>query len=293
MVAPFDYQEYLASRDWALLKNKVRERSGGICERCRQAPYQSTHHKTYARIGRELMEDLLGVCNPCHEYLSGKSDHDPTTIPTLAPAPTKVPPVLNSRGQQMRGYFAGKIAKQDWRHSIFPGLDRVATNSDIEVEDISGGHHSYVGSRTNDPAVAKLEADGILYGGPYFVGCDHGGFHGESSHGQGADSDVLCCATSGIFRPYILDECSRLISQSDFVFCWLDSADAYGTIFELGFARALKIPVFLFHPFGYFDAPKWWGDMWLAVHAAYSVHPLEDPIQAWQFLVKHEAPYLS
>jgi hypothetical protein len=72
-----DYHQYLASREWALLKNAVRERSGGICERCKQGPYQQTHHLTYERLGCERLEDLQALCWYCHEYLSAVSAFDP------------------------------------------------------------------------------------------------------------------------------------------------------------------------------------------------------------------------
>lgn len=72
-----EYGRYLASRPWAILKGQVRERSGGVCERCFSAPYQETHHLNYARVGRENLEDLLAVCTPCHEFLSAKSHEDP------------------------------------------------------------------------------------------------------------------------------------------------------------------------------------------------------------------------
>jgi hypothetical protein len=91
MSTTFNYQEYLASREWALLKNRVRERSGGICERCKKAPQQATHHKTYERIGHESLDDLLGVCNPCHEWLSGKTDDDPLTRPPEPLRPVPLP----------------------------------------------------------------------------------------------------------------------------------------------------------------------------------------------------------
>lgn len=78
----FDYQAYLASREWALKREAVRKRSGNRCERVidgRRCPksQQSVHHLTYARIGHELLEDLLAVCNDCHKWLSGKSNFDP------------------------------------------------------------------------------------------------------------------------------------------------------------------------------------------------------------------------
>lgn len=74
-----DYGAYLASREWALLREAVRERSGGVCERCRRNPQQAVHHLTYERVGRELLEDLQAICTPCHEYLSGKAERDPLT----------------------------------------------------------------------------------------------------------------------------------------------------------------------------------------------------------------------
>ena len=75
-----NYRKYLASREWAVLKEKVRVRSGGICERCFMAPHVQTHHVTYERMGHERLEDLEGVCEDCHEYLSGRSGFDPSRL---------------------------------------------------------------------------------------------------------------------------------------------------------------------------------------------------------------------
>ena len=75
-----EYQKYLASREWALLKKQIRERSEGKCERCMVGKYEATHHLTYERIGHENLEDLLGICGKCHEYLSGQSDYDPSKV---------------------------------------------------------------------------------------------------------------------------------------------------------------------------------------------------------------------
>lgn len=73
----FDYKRYLASREWALLREQVRDRSGNWCEHCFVAPQQAVHHLTYARIGHETLDDLMAVCNPCHEFLSGKRAFNP------------------------------------------------------------------------------------------------------------------------------------------------------------------------------------------------------------------------
>lgn len=71
------YQLYLASREWAILKEAVRDRSGGTCEYCRLAPGTQTHHQTYKRIFCESLEDLMHVCEPCHMFLSGRTKVDP------------------------------------------------------------------------------------------------------------------------------------------------------------------------------------------------------------------------
>jgi hypothetical protein len=71
---------YYASREWALLKRQIRERSGGMCERCGKGGYDATHHLTYERFGHEKLEDLQALCAPCHEFFSGKSDFNPCEL---------------------------------------------------------------------------------------------------------------------------------------------------------------------------------------------------------------------
>lgn len=93
MSRKFDYGRYLASREWALLKERVRKRCNDRCERC-GGKYEETHHLTYTRIGHERLDDLLAVCSDCHDFLSAKSDRDPaesarpisTSKPCVAPS---------------------------------------------------------------------------------------------------------------------------------------------------------------------------------------------------------------
>ncbi len=72
-----EYHRYLASREWALLKQQLRLRSAGKCERCVAGAYEQTHHVTYERLGREELSDLLAVCEACHAFLSARSAFDP------------------------------------------------------------------------------------------------------------------------------------------------------------------------------------------------------------------------
>ncbi|MBA3480618.1 MAG: hypothetical protein H0T51_02280 [Pirellulales bacterium] len=71
------YAAYLCSREWAVLKEAVRERSGGICERCRLLPMDATHHLTSKY--QETIEDLQAICTSCHNFTHGKSSFDPTS----------------------------------------------------------------------------------------------------------------------------------------------------------------------------------------------------------------------
>jgi hypothetical protein len=72
-----DYHEYMASREWRLKRRGVIEACQNTCERCAHAPVQSVHHLTYERLGDEDDADLMGVCQPCHDYLAGVTDADP------------------------------------------------------------------------------------------------------------------------------------------------------------------------------------------------------------------------
>lgn len=73
----FDYHEYLASRKWAAKKDIVKFRSGGRCERCKNGSQRAVHHLTYEHVGDEYINELLAVCQGCHDYLSARTDYDP------------------------------------------------------------------------------------------------------------------------------------------------------------------------------------------------------------------------
>jgi len=72
-----EYHTYLASREWAVKREAIKARSDGRCERCGQRDDIAVHHLTYERLGQEDLDDLQGVCQKCHEYLSGKREDDP------------------------------------------------------------------------------------------------------------------------------------------------------------------------------------------------------------------------
>lgn len=60
-----DYYKYIQSAEWARRRTKVFAAAKGICQGCgRRAEH--VHHRTYARLGQELDDDLVAVCHDCH-----------------------------------------------------------------------------------------------------------------------------------------------------------------------------------------------------------------------------------
>ena len=81
------YEQYRAGDHWQGLRNKVLERCGGICERCRHKFADDVHHtpQAYRDLRHENPVDLQALCSDCHLYVSGRSSFDPA-----APEPTCV-----------------------------------------------------------------------------------------------------------------------------------------------------------------------------------------------------------
>ena len=64
-----DYDEYMQSAAWQRKRQQVITRSGNRCERCGKSRYIAAldvHHKTYVRLGNELLSDLEALCRDCH-----------------------------------------------------------------------------------------------------------------------------------------------------------------------------------------------------------------------------------
>lgn len=72
-----EYQRYLASPEWAVLRKRVGERCSDRCERCHVGTYANAHHLTYDRLYHESLEDLQGLCHDCHIFIHGRSKFDP------------------------------------------------------------------------------------------------------------------------------------------------------------------------------------------------------------------------
>lgn len=122
----------------------------------------------------------------------------------------------------MKVYYAGKIAKNDWRHTLYPNLRNFNPDFDFEIK-----HKRY---------------SFLNYSGPFFISCDHGCYHGKNTHGVGRDRET-CEYMESIKK--VSNKCLNLIKESDAIFCFIESIDCYGTLVEIGYAKALRKPIFI------------------------------------------------
>jgi hypothetical protein len=132
-------------------------------------------------------------------------------------------------------YFAGKIGRNDWRHNILSNhLLRYAI-------DASEGRDLF------NPGFT-LDCEIYTYGGPFFLSCDHGCYHGQNNHGAGVVNQG--CGNGPFHSSYdVHQRRARVfkvnrarVLRADYVFAYLESSDCYGTLLELGIASAKKIP---------------------------------------------------
>jgi 5-methylcytosine-specific restriction endonuclease McrA len=62
-----DYKKHLASNEWKGIRQRLFAERGKKCERCASTDEIEVHHKTYERLGKEEPDDLLILCEACHE----------------------------------------------------------------------------------------------------------------------------------------------------------------------------------------------------------------------------------
>jgi 5-methylcytosine-specific restriction endonuclease McrA len=60
------YNQYLLSDAWKTRRRLVIERCRNLCEGCASRSVTEVHHKTYEHVGRELLFELVGLCDRCH-----------------------------------------------------------------------------------------------------------------------------------------------------------------------------------------------------------------------------------
>lgn len=142
-------------------------------------------------------------------------------------------------------YLAGKIECNGWRQQL------IDIRNDDDLHSIRDeGNYQLLKSK-------RIEyADGILITGPFFISCDHGCYHGEHTHGVGG-GDKSVCNSPGPSETEVIDICLTQIKCSNVVFAYINADSCYGSLFEIGYAASLGLPILLL-----FDTEQRKKDMW-------------------------------
>ncbi|MCY1141568.1 hypothetical protein OWR29_26520 [Actinoplanes sp. Pm04-4] len=163
----------------------------------------------------------------------------------------------------VRIYAAGKIVQNGWRTSLFPVTDWA------QYEDPS--------LRIWPDAVPIRSLPGGVYVGPHFLSDDHGCFHGTNAHGVAAGSAACGGAYPGLPREEVVKRCLAAIEDCTHIFAWIDEPTAYGSLAEIGYARALGKRIYLYLPAGV----QALDDLWFAMQMAELTSRVADVDAAW------------
>ena len=207
------YHRYLASREWSIRRELIRDRSRGWCERCWRNKMDAVHHLTYIRVGCEELEDLQAICDLCHKFTHGKIHEDPTT-------------------SGVKVYLAGPfVGMPDWRKEILTSYPDEVAGYDRYPESAFP-----LGDQQNREFAIVKQAlvGGFDVTGPWRIGA-------SSEHG------LRWCHPSTLngYEDTIPKLCSDAVIRSDLMFVWLPRIDTIpvGTIWEMGIAYANHIPI--------------------------------------------------
>lgn len=249
-------QAYYCSREWGLKKEAVHERSGGICERCKKNEGDAVHHKTYARLYNENLEDLVHLCEECHSFTHGKTHFDPAVVKLKPVRVYLAGPVVNDNNKytidlaqqyeeykkQNEEYKQEVLSPEDWAEQCLCSMIDCWRDDIFDCTDQHGG--------IQDELLRVVGR--FAYGGPII---ETGGGHrmANNSHSLG-DGDFYRPIGTNAWLRYISSEtrepsraefCLWQLKQCDVLFAWIDREETVGTIAEITLARAFNIPIFL------------------------------------------------
>lgn len=63
--------DYLKTREWKVKRNRALIQAGTRCQVCASTHPLEVHHRTYERLGIELLSDLVVLCRSCHRHYHG------------------------------------------------------------------------------------------------------------------------------------------------------------------------------------------------------------------------------
>jgi len=109
------YFRYLNTPDWRAKCAIVRERCNNVCERCHKYQVDEVHHKTYKHIFNEPLEELQGLCAPCHQFVHGNSGIDPLNQSITIKVSSKLIEYWDSSAKKSRRVKIAKLPSENFR----------------------------------------------------------------------------------------------------------------------------------------------------------------------------------
>lgn len=75
-VRELEYDEYMETSSWKLVREQVFERDNNICIDCEKAKATDCHHESYRNFGRagyKEVKDCVSLCDYCHKSRHGNT----------------------------------------------------------------------------------------------------------------------------------------------------------------------------------------------------------------------------
>lgn len=152
-------------------------------------------------------------------------------------------------------YLAGKIKQNGWRESIV-GYRCGGLYGDTDI---------------NIVRYKVKYNDNTIITGPWFFACDHGCYHGENSHGVGIQCPNGCYGENTLNEDQVYDICTKQINNSNVIFAYIDDNTCYGSLWEIGYAKAKGKHIVIV-----FSNEKLMSDMWFICQGADTVTVIDE-----------------
>jgi hypothetical protein len=233
-----EYQSYLASRKWGLLREAVHERSRGTCERCHKNLGQAVHHLTYERKYQERLEDLIHICNACHDYTHGRSHYDPAALRVYMAGSV----ISKKKNGSDDSDEAGYRSIDRWREVAF-----VSKHGELDPDDKwpTFWREKYGEWKYRNEDGNRL----LIYAGPTISTFGGHGIATEQKHSEEDFYDSMTGRYKAVelhtYGPPLVRRCLHQVRHCDCLFAWIDCEQTVGTIAEITLAVHFNKRVFV------------------------------------------------
>lgn len=227
-----DLIDYYNTSEWQRKRNERLKLDGFKCARCGFTRALEVHHLNYERVFNEdVSRDLITLCKRCHAEIEMQKK-------SANPLPAE--PV-----EHHTVYLAGKISKDGGWRADFGGYRAFSFYNRDEI---------------NENSMCAINKY-LTVTGPFFISCDHGCYHGENSHGVGADKDMdFYCSSTPMTQHEVFELCKAQINKAEVVFAYIDCEDCFGTLAEIGYAHALGKDIVIYFKNEHLQKEMWFVD---------------------------------